>query len=242
MRMRDLPRREFLKKGALGAIALGIVDASIEQEAAAQRALQQEIPKVYSAKPLKPALLEMDGISKRTVEAHYKLYEGYVNKSNEILHELRSVDLSKANQTYSALRVLKVELTFAVGGVKNHEIYFDHLGGKGGRPEGTLLEMIEKDFGSYDQWSKDLKATGLAARGWAWLVYDLDRGTLFNYLGDAQNTFPIWNAVPILALDTYEHAYFLDYATNRGAYIDAFMKNLDWAPVNDRFMKIPRQI
>src|SRR4029453_2868864 len=84
---------------------------------------------------LKPALLELDGISRETVEAHYKLYEGYVNKRNELLRELDGVDLGAANQVYSQIRVLKVELTFAIGGIKNHEIYFEHLGGLGGDPD-----------------------------------------------------------------------------------------------------------
>lgn len=192
----------------------------------------------YVAKPLKPATLSMDGISKKTMEEHYKLYVGYVNKANEILESLVTVDRSKANQTYSDLRELKVELTFAVGGVKNHEIYFDVLGGKGGRPTGNLLKEIEKNFGSYELWEKDFKATGLAARGWVWLAYDYDNGRLFNYLGDAQNTFPIWNAVPILALDTYEHAYFIDYAVDRKSYIEAFMRNIDWSVVENKFSNI----
>src|SRR5712675_2852043 len=87
---------------------------------------------------LKPALLELDGISRETVEAHYKLYEGYVAKRNEILGKLDGVDLSAANQTYSELRALKVDLTFAIGGIKNHELYFGHLGGAGGAPEGAF--------------------------------------------------------------------------------------------------------
>ena len=62
----------------------------------------------------------------------------------------------------------------------------------------------------------------MAARGWAWTAYDWDEGRLFNYIGDAQNTFPVWNATPLVALDVYEHAYFLDYQTDRASYIDAF--------------------
>jgi Fe-Mn family superoxide dismutase len=182
---------------------------------------------------LKPALLELDGISRESVEAHYKLYEGYVNKRNEILRELDGVDLSSANQVYSQLRVLKVELTFAVGGIKNHEIYFEHLGGLGGNPDGAFGQLVERDFGSVEAWRTDLKATGLAGRGWAWTAYDWDEGRLFNYIGDAQNTYPIWNATPLVALDVYEHAYFLDYRTDRAAYIDAFFDNLDWTTVND---------
>jgi superoxide dismutase, Fe-Mn family len=186
-----------------------------------------------TARELKPELYELDGISRAAIEAHYKLYEGYVAKRNEILEQLAAVDFAKANQVYSEIRALKVELSFAVGGIKNHEIYFEHLGGDGGAPDGQIADLIARDFGSYDDWRRDLKATGMAGRGWAWTAYDWDEGRLFNYVGDAQNTFPIWNATPLVALDVYEHAYFLDYQTDRASYIDAFFDNLDWSTVND---------
>jgi superoxide dismutase, Fe-Mn family len=185
-----------------------------------------------AARELKPELLEMDGISRASVEAHYKLYQGYVAKRNEILAKLGEVDLAAANQVYSEIRALKVDLSFAIGGVKNHEIYFEHLGGGGGNPDGAIDELIERDFGSVDDWRADLKATGMAGRGWAWTAYDFDEQRLFNYVGDAQNTFPIWNAAPLVALDVYEHAYFLDYQTDRASYIEAFFGNLDWNVVN----------
>ena len=191
---------------------------------------------------LKPDLLELDGISRAAVEAHYKLYQGYVNKRNEILGRLAGVDLGSANQVYSEIRALKVDLTFAIGGIKNHEIYFEHLGGDGGGPDGLIGHLITRDFGSVDDWRADLKATGMAARGWAWTAYDWDEGRLFNHIGDAQNTFPVWNATPLVALDVYEHAYFLDYQTDRAGYIDAFFNNLDWSVVDDWAMRyqIPR--
>jgi superoxide dismutase, Fe-Mn family len=182
---------------------------------------------------LKPSLLELDGISRASVEAHYKLYAGYVAKRNEILGKLGNADLGSANQVFSDVRALKVDLSFAIGGIKNHEIYFEHLGGAGGSPTGPFAQLVERDFGSVDAWSADLKATGMAGRGWAWTAYDWDEGRLFNYLGDTQNTYPIWNAAPLVALDVYEHAYFLDYQTDRASYIDAFLRNLDWAVVND---------
>jgi Fe-Mn family superoxide dismutase len=181
-------------------------------------------------KELKPALLELDGISRETVEAHYKLYQGYVNKRNEILTKLAEVDLSTANQVYSDVRALKVDLTFAIGGIKNHEVYFDHLGAHGGDPDGVFGDLVKRDFGSVDAWREDLRATGMSARGWA--AYDWDERRLFNYIGDAQNTFPVWNAAPLVALDVYEHAYFLDFQTDRASYIEAFFNNLDWSVVN----------
>jgi superoxide dismutase, Fe-Mn family len=190
-----------------------------------------------TARELKPALLELDGISRETIEAHYKLYQGYVNKRNEILGKLDGVDLSSANQVYSDLRALKVDLTFAIGGIKNHEIYFEHLGGNGGEPVGIFSDLVKRDFGSVDAWKADLKATGLAGRGWAWTAYDWDEGRLFNYIGDAQNTFAVWNATALVALDVYEHAYFIDFGTERAAYIDKFFDNLDYDVVNDWMQK-----
>jgi superoxide dismutase, Fe-Mn family len=184
------------------------------------------------ARELKPALYELDGISRQTIEAHYKLYQGYVAKRNEILGRLAGVDLGTANQTYSELRELKVELTFAIGGIKNHELYFEHLGGVGGESKGAFGELVTRDFGSVDAWRADLKATGIAGRGWAWTAYDWDERRLFNYIGDAQNTFPVWNASPLVALDVYEHAYFMDYGTDRPGYIDAFFANLDYSVVD----------
>ena len=186
-----------------------------------------------TARELNPRLLELEGISRETIEAHYKLYQGYVNKRNEVLGKLAGVDLASANQVYSEIRSLKVDLTFAIGGIKNHEIYFEHLGGSGGDPRGVFGDLVKRDFGSAEAWKGDLKATGLAGRGWAWTAYDWDEGRLFNYIGDAQNSFPVWNAAPLVALDVYEHAYFIDFATDRGSYIDTFFDNLDYDVVND---------
>ena len=144
-----------------------------------------------TARELKPELYELDGISRATIEAHYKLYQGYVNKRNEILGAGSTGSTRRAaNQVYSEIRALKVDLTFAIGGIKNHEIYFEHLGGGGGDPTGLIGDLIERDFGSVQDWRTDLKATGMAGRGWAWTAYDWDEGRLFNYVGDAQNTYP----------------------------------------------------
>ncbi|MDP9231498.1 MAG: YceI family protein [Actinomycetota bacterium] len=205
------------------------IDASLPSNVEVPTSSYEEI----KPRELKPALLELDGISRESVEATYRLYQGYVNKRNEIVRKLAEVEVSAANQVYSEVRALKVELSFAIGGIKNHEIYFEHQGGEGGKPHGLIADLIARDFGSVDDWRADLKATGLAGRGWAWTAYDWDEGRLFNYIGDAQNTFPIWNATPLVALDVYEHAYFLDYQTDRASYIESFFNNLDWDVVND---------
>src|SRR5881398_1213988 len=108
-----------------------------------------------TARELKTELYELDGISRAAVEAHYKLYEGYVNKRNEILEKLDGIDLSSANQVYSDVRALKVEFSFAIGGIKNHEIYFEHLGGGGGDPDGPFGALVKRDFDSVEAWRAD---------------------------------------------------------------------------------------
>ncbi len=186
----------------------------------------------------RPALLKMKGISEKNVTEHLKLYNAYVNKYNEIMDKISafSNDEAKAgNGTYAPIRELRVELTFAMGGVKNHEVYFANLGGEGGKPAGALLSQIERDFGSYERLEAELRGAASSARGWAHLAYDREYKRLFVYVGDAQNTFPMWNNVPLIALDVYEHAYYFDYQTARAPYIDAFFANLDWKDVETRF-------
>ncbi len=181
-------------------------------------------------------------ISDKTHEEHMKLYTGYVNKTNAIFEQIEKLgvpdpaDAAVANQIFSTLRSLKTGLTFAIGGLKNHEMYFDVLGGDGA-PSGKVAELITRDFGSFENYTKDLKATGIAARGWVWTGIDHETGKLFNYIGDAQDTYPVWNVTPLLAMDVYEHAYFADFGVARAAYIDEFLKFVDWSAVNARLPK-----
>lgn len=189
-----------------------------------------------SVKPL--AYTSLDGLSEKQIAQHHDvLYAGYVKKTNEIRTALETVDKSGANATFSALRELKVEETFALNGVKLHESYFADLGGKGGAPSGPLAEWITRDFGSLEAWAEEFKAEGIASRGWVVLAMDLEEGRLHNFVCDIHNQGGIWGAVPILVLDVYEHAYFLDYATNRKAYLEAFFKNINWTEAQDQIKR-----
>ncbi len=181
--------------------------------------------------PLKYTQLE--GISEKQLKEHHDvLYAGYVKKWNEIQEKLISVDRTTPNATFSDLRELKVEETFALNGIKLHEGYFSNMVGGGNEPSGLIKEWIEKDFGSYEAWMTDFKAMGIAARGWVILSFDLEDGKLYNILCDSHNQGGVWNSVALFIMDVYEHAYFVDFATGRKAYIDVFFKNLDWEYVN----------
>jgi Fe-Mn family superoxide dismutase len=189
----------------------------------------------------RPQLFKMKGISAKTVEEHLKIYEGYVKKFNEITQKLNNLtdeDYNAANVTYSLIRELKVEWTRALGGMINHEIYFGHLGGEGGKPGSSLGSQIDKDFGSFEKFVKEMKATAMSARGWAWLLWSDDLNRLVISISDEQNTYMVQNSKLILALDVFEHAYYLDYGSNRKGYVDVFFDNIDWSVVEKRFEKL----
>ncbi len=175
---------------------------------------------------------DLDGITLKMLQEHFKLYQGYVKKSNEIQDKIKSADKSEANGVFSYIGELKRQETFAVNGMKLHEVYFGHLGGNG-EPGGDLVKMIERDFESVDKWKEDMIATGISARGWAILAYDFKDSKLHNYGSDAHNVGAVWGAIPLIVLDVYEHAYFMDYGTNRKTYIDSFFKNLNWDFANE---------
>lgn len=174
---------------------------------------------------------DLEGISLRTLQEHFKLYEGYVKKTNEIQKKVLEADKSEANGVYSFIGELKRQETFAVNGMKLHEVYFAHLGGNG-QPGGAMLKIIERDFGSLDAWKEEMVATGLSARGWAITAFDFKDDRSHIYGCDAQNVGAVWGAIPLIAMDVYEHAYFIDYGTNRKEYVNAFFKNLDWEFAN----------
>lgn len=190
--------------------------------------------------PTKVFTTERVGISRKTHEEHLKLWRGYANKTNEIRTALSKLtaDTTPANQIYSEIRALKVDHTFAYCGYINHAVYFDTIGGQGGTPSGEIMTLIKKSFGSFESWQQDWKATGLAGRGWAFLGYDRQDKKLYNLIGDSQNTYPIWNTELILAMDVYEHAYYLDFQTARSRYIDAYMQVIDWIAVERRLLTV----
>lgn len=194
--------------------------------------------KKSESKPL-PFSAPLTGISEKTLTIHHdKLYAGYVTKKNEIQEKLEALshggDVSSANQSYSELRALKDGETFAVNGVYLHEWYFDALGGNG-QPEGALVEALTETFGSLENFLNYFSACGMAARGWVVLCWDMKDQTLRVYTADAHNQGGIWGCLPIIVLDVYEHAYFIDYGSDRKAYIADYWKNFNWQKANELY-------
>lgn len=194
-------------------------------------------------KEIKPLPFEsgsLKGISQKTIEIHHgKLYAGYVNKSNEIkekIAELRARGKVEGNQIYSELRGLKNGESFANNGAYLHENYFAILGGEG-IPKGEVADAIDKKYGGMDGFIEYFSACGMAARGWAILAWDMHEKDLRIFTCDAQNHGGIWGAIPIIAMDVYEHSYFIDVGSDRAAYIKAFFDNLNWDKINELYLR-----
>jgi len=186
---------------------------------------------------------DLDGISKQTMEDHFKLYEGYAKKANECRGILKELDYGEieGNQTFSQLRAVSIDYTFALLGFKNHDLYFGHLGGEGGEPTGRFAERVEEEYpGGIEMWQKAVRKAAASARGWVMVGYDLNDGSIFNYIMDTQNLWAVYNMCPVLALDVYEHAYARDYGATpdgRKQYVEAFFRNLDWDHVNRQLLQ-----
>jgi len=189
----------------------------------------------YKAKPLPYDYDKLDGISEQTNKFHHDThYNGYVVKRNEIMTKLESTDRSVANANYSEFGQLKRQETFNAAGQLLHELFWDVLGGDG-KPSGEVLAHIEKNYGSFDKWVEDFKASAMVAFGWVVTALDPLDDTIHNFTGDAHNQGGVWGTFPLLAIDVYEHAYYHDQGPARAKYIDAFVKNINWTEVNRRY-------
>ena len=170
-----------------------------------------------------------DFLSQKQFDEHIKLYKGYVGKVNEITDDLAAFnDRGGANATYSRYRGLKKGETYALNGMILHELYFPLLGNKKMQPGPKTKEMLETYFDGYDNGRTDFIACGTAARGWAVLLYEQRTESFRNILMDTHDEGYIAGGFPLIIMDMYEHAYFIDYGTDKGKYINNFIESLRW--------------
>lgn len=195
----------------------------------------------YSDEEAKTKLANV--MSPETTDWHYNIHhKGYVTALNNIEKGLETADPSGANGNFSQIGELKRRFTWNHSGALLHDIYWDILGGDGNPDRGPEIKAaIEKDFGSFDKWKIDMKATALSAKlsGWGLLVYDsLYSQRLLNILVDEHQAGAIWGGIPLIAIDVFEHAYYHKDGAKRAAYIDNVLASLDWFRINERFKKI----
>ena len=188
----------------------------------------------YSLKQIYCRPWTLSGLSLELIESHYENnYGGALRRLNAITEQLESLDFAKAPG--HVINSLKREELTALNSTLLHELYFASMGGEG-RVTNTMSEALTRDFGSVQRWRTEFSAMGYAlggGSGWVLLTWVPRDGRLINQYA-SEHAQAIAGGIPLLALDMYEHAYHIDFGANAKAYVDTFMRNVDWGAVEGR--------
>ena len=174
-------------------------------------------------------------ISEETLDYHYgKHHQGYVNKLNATLEESDRPNLSLEDIIRE-----EDETTFNnAAQVWNHSFYWNSMSPSGGgNPTGELAAAIDSDFGSFESFKQEFTkaAAGNFASGWTWLVKNQDGGLTIVNTDDAETPLTQPDLIPLLTVDVWEHAYYIDRRNDRGAYLSAFWELVNWEFANSNF-------
>lgn len=182
-------------------------------------------------------LLGTEGMSDELLKNHFTLYQGYVKNINLLNDTL--IQLEKDGK-YDTPEYAELNRRFGweFNGMRLHELYFSAIT-KGVKPlkdDSALMDAIKKEFGSFEFFIKDYKAmAAMRGIGWVILYYDKEAQRLFNVWINEHDKGHLAGATPLLPIDVFEHAYMLDYGTKKPAYIESFIKAIDWNEINKRF-------
>ncbi len=175
-------------------------------------------------------LLGTKGLSDQLLKNHFTLYQGYVTNTNKVSDALNAM-LKEGKTTTPEYAELRRRFGWEWNGMRLHELYFGNIV-KGGNPidkNTNLYKKIVADFGSYENWEKDFKATGaMRGIGWVILYYDGWGDRLFNTWINEHDVGHLCAATPLIVMDVFEHAYMVDYGLKKADYIEAFFKAIDW--------------
>jgi len=237
--MEKISRREAIS-GVLAAGA-GVLAYNGIADAQTQDALPMAFAGKHAPKPLPFDAAKLNGISEKLITSHHdNNYVGAVKALNAVEQRLVSLSKEKDLPAYIYGDLKRQEL-IRTGSIVLHEHYFANLGGNG-KADGSARKLIEKWFGSYENWEAEFKRTGNAlggGSGWTVLGFNLHTKELHNYWSYDHMTNPPFT-VPLLVLDMYEHAYQMDYGAAAAKYVDAFMTNVNWEEVNRRVETLPK--
>ena len=235
-------RRNMILSLAIGTTGLALFKTDKGNQIQAQTSEALSIASAFNGQhPIKPLSFDpatLNGLSEKMIRSHWeKNYIGSVRALNTI--ELRLAALLKDKDTPAYVYGdLKREELLRTGSVILHEFYFDNLGGDG-RAGGDIVNAVNQSFGSMESWENEFRLTAAAlsgGSGWAIFSYNLQTDNLHNYWAwDHMHNATM--GYPLLVLDMYEHSYHMDYVTDSTGYIDAFMNNVNWEKINDRYLR-----
>ena len=175
----------------------------------------------------------LKGFSDSQLELHFTLYKGYLAKLNEIEEKLTVADNTKPNYSFNEFSELKRREAVAFNGSFLHELYFENLGA-----DDTISPKLQKALdaqGGQEKLLAELKAVALGGPGWALLTHNRRDGRLHTYFVSEHHIgLPVEQDL-LLVLDSWEHAFMVDFGIRRSDYINAFLDNIKWSEVSRRF-------
>lgn len=181
----------------------------------------------------------LTGISDNTLTVHFGLYQGYVTNTNRLNEQIAEVvNGGRGEAANPHFAELTRRLGFEYNGMRLHEYYFDNLTKNGGgNAPAALNDAIAQSFGDFETWKKDFVAVGgMRGVGWAIMFQDPITGRLSNHWITLHEDGNPAGFTPVLVMDVWEHAFLLDYKpAERSKYMDAFISNVDWDAVGQRF-------
>ena len=190
----------------------------------------------YTLTPIHCRPWTLNGLSLKLIESHYENnYGGALRRLNAITAQLEALDFAKA-PGFVVAGLKREELT-ALNSTLLHELYFASLAMGDPKPPEALAQALARDFGSVDRWRAEFTAMAQAlagGSGWVLLTWSPRDGRLINQYA-ADHSQSVAGGIPILALDMYEHAYHIDFGANVKAYVDTFLRNVDWQAVEGRY-------
>ena len=193
----------------------------------------------FSFKPQTWNLDRLEGISNKTLEAHFKLYEGYVKNTNLLREQIAEVAARGGLKgTDPKFAGLKRRLSYEFNGMRLHELYFDNLANDPSEIDdgGGLDSGIREVWESHEKWRDEFAAMGeMRGVGWVILAQDPWSGDLSNLWIEEHHIGHILGFRPVLVMDVWEHAWMLDFASSeRSKYVSAFLANVDWERCEER--------
>ena len=186
---------------------------------------------------------------------HYRFIPGFLSEEQLKIHhsahyggalrgyiaadtKLQSSIVEATEIDSSAYGAIQRARTNKADSVILHELYFNGMIPETVNPTGEIQTAIKKRFGSIEKWAADFRASAKSASGWAILAHHQLNGKLYNVISDKHATGVLWMATPLVVIDVYEHAYYVDYENKKTSYIEKFMEHINWGEVNQRFTGI----